>query len=79
MRSGTIFEKNTINIGKKIFCKLWLGIGMFATSECYQKSYHYGLGFFVHREVCTLKNIIVKTEVIGHLLVHLVQLKITQV
>lgn len=50
---------------------------------CYQwvlsKSHRYGIGFFAGKEVCDLKNNIVKTEVTGHLLVHFDQLKITHI
>ena len=33
------------NIGNKLFCKIWLGIGMFATSQCYQNPTIMDLGF----------------------------------
>lgn len=65
-------------MGKKLFCKMWLRIGMAATSECYQTPPLWAR-VLCSRETCDLKNNTVKTGVTGHLLVYLVQLKIIQV
>lgn len=57
---------------------MWLGVGMSATSECYQTPPLWAW-VLCSRETCDLKSNTVKTKVIGHLLVYLVQLKIIQI
>lgn len=51
---------------------------MSATSECYQTPPLWAW-VLCSRETCDLKSNTVKTEVTGHLLVYLVQLKIIQI